>query len=142
MRKERKMALRACLFVLILVLAVSIDHLAYGIQLSTGIELWESWAMAIAIDAGMIAGEYAALVDKPTRYTRFSVILGLLLSGIFNCLAFTFHAKSLLYIAIGVTLGILVPTSLYALTQTAHILRRARPRCPSKVSSRKVRTSH
>ena len=42
MRTDRKTALRACLFVLILVLAVSIDHLAYGIQLATGIALWEA----------------------------------------------------------------------------------------------------
>lgn len=129
--RDRKYALRACLVILILILAVSIDHLAFGIQLATKIELWEAWAMAIAIDAGMIAGEYAALVDKPTKYTRYSVILGLILSGIFNCLAFTIHAPTMLYLSIGVVLGVLVPTSLYALTQTAHILRKPKPRVPS-----------
>ncbi len=126
--KDKKLAMRACLTVLFLILAVSIDHLAYGIQLATGIETWEAWAMAIAIDAGMIASEFSALVDRPTKYTRFSVILGLLLSGIFNCLAFTYNASTVLYIGIGVVLGVLVPTSLYALTQTSHILRRRNPR--------------
>ncbi|MCI0562990.1 MAG: hypothetical protein MN733_31320, partial [Nitrososphaera sp.] len=71
--------------------------------------------------------EFSALVDRPTKYTRFSVILGLILSGIFNCLAFTYNAHTALYIGIGVVLGVLVPTSLYALTQTSHILRRRNP---------------
>lgn len=129
--RDRKYALRACILILILILAVSIDHLAFGIQLATGIAVWESWAIAIAIDAGMIASEYAALVDKPTKYTRYSVVLGLILSGIFNCLAFTINAQSTIYISVGVILGVLVPTSLYALTQTAHILRKPKPRVPS-----------
>ncbi|MCI0558903.1 MAG: hypothetical protein MN733_10440 [Nitrososphaera sp.] len=137
--KDKRLAMRACLSVLLLILAVSIDHLAYGIQLATGIETWEAWAMAIAIDAGMIASEFSALVDRPTKYTRFSVILGLILSGIFNCLAFTYHATTALYIGIGVVLGVLVPTSLYALTQSAHTLRRRNPRILTTTKKSKSR---
>ena len=121
--KERKLALMFTLLVLITTLAVSLEHLAAGIAITTGIATWESWAMAIVIDAGMVAAEYAALVDRPTRYTRSSVILGLVLSAIFNCIAFTVRA-SMPSAIIGIVLGVLVPTSLYISTQIAHTLRR------------------
>ncbi|MGH7773735.1 MAG: DUF2637 domain-containing protein [Candidatus Binatia bacterium] len=132
--KAHRLALYFSLFILVVILAVSFTHLAHGIAMTTGISLWESWAMAVAIDAGMIAAEYAALVDKPTRYTRYSVILGLILSGMFNCIAFTaapLARAAVLYVCIGIVLGVLVPTSMYALAQTAHTLRKPQPRVPS-----------
>lgn len=118
----KDLALRGTLTVAATTLAVSVTHLERGIELATGIPTWEGWALAGAIDLGMIAAETAALATSATRWTRLGVSLGLTLSGLFNCLAFAEHAVGDLHTAIAYTLGVVVPVSIYALTQTAHNL--------------------
>jgi len=137
MRKYRnkRLALLFSLLVLVATMAVSFTHLAYGIQLTTGITLWESWAMAFVIDAGMVAAEYAALVDRPTGYTRTSVIIGLLLSAAFNCIAFTAKA-SWPYLAM--VLGFAVPAAMFVTTHIAHVLSAGSWPIRARASSRKV----
>lgn len=125
--KRRRLALQLNLTVLVATLAVSFSHLAGGIVIATGLPEWEGYALAFAIDMSILAAEYAALVDLPTRYTRTSLLLGLSLSALFNCLAFTRLADGVLHQAIGLALGIMVPVSLYILAQTSHRLSRVRP---------------
>jgi len=48
--------------------ALSLPHLAHGIELVTGAPAWESWLMAIGIDLGFLAPEIGQLcAARPTQ---------------------------------------------------------------------------
>src|SRR6266481_3473985 len=74
--------------------ALSLSHLAHGVEIVTGSSTWESWAMAIGIDLGFVALELSQLAinDKVSRQvSRFSrpAILGSLAgSAAMNAFAF------------------------------------------------------
>jgi hypothetical protein len=44
------------------ILGVSLQHLAWGIQAVTGTMAWSSWALAAAVDVGMVASEITLIV--------------------------------------------------------------------------------
>lgn len=140
-RKQSKVRLALCtsLTVLLATMAVSFPHLRDGILLTTSIASWQCWAMALAIDGQMISAEYAALACGATRYTRASVALGLALSALFNVVAFTAHAVGYWQIAVGVTLGLAVPFSMWVSTRIGHWLQdqlRTQPRAACAVVRR------
>jgi len=63
--------------------ALSLSHLAHGIEIVTGCQPWEGWAMAVSIDLGFVALELSqlAVTDKLRRQvSRFArpAILGTL----------------------------------------------------------------
>src|SRR5260370_39213884 len=63
--------------------ALSLSHLAHGVEIVTGSSVWESWAMAVGIDLGFVALELSQLAinDKVRRQVaRFArpAILGTL----------------------------------------------------------------
>jgi hypothetical protein len=41
--------------------ALSLSHLAHGVEIVTGSTVWESWAMAVGIDLGFVALELSQL---------------------------------------------------------------------------------
>src|SRR5262252_4087537 len=49
--------------------ALSLSHLAHGVEIVTGSSPWEAWAMAIGIDLGFVALELSqlAISDKVRR---------------------------------------------------------------------------
>jgi hypothetical protein len=47
--------------VAVVLVALSLSHLAQGIHLVTKAPLWEAWAMAVGIDLGFLALEIAQL---------------------------------------------------------------------------------
>jgi hypothetical protein len=108
--------------------ALSLSHLAHGIVIVTGAEIWESWAMAIGIDLGFIALELSQLAinDKVRRHVgRFArpAILGTLAgSAGMNAFAFAAQTVNPWMMAAAVTLGIAIPSLIYALTRVGAAL--------------------
>ena len=61
--------------VVTIMLGVSLEHLASGIREITHSTAWSAWALAIAIDVGMVASEVALIVlatfpEHPRRRLR------------------------------------------------------------------------
>ena len=52
--------------------ALSLSHLAHGVEIVTGSSTWESWAMAVGIDLGFVALELSQLAinDKVRKQVR------------------------------------------------------------------------
>lgn len=79
-------------------LMLSLAHQASGVAQVTGVALWEAWALAIAIDCGLVACE-AIAVAAPMKAKQIGwklpaaiwTMVGL--SAFFNTLAFTAHAE-------------------------------------------------
>lgn len=103
--------------------ALSLSHLAHGIEIVTGSATWESWAMAIGIDVGFIAMEIATLscaTEKLAkaigRYTRPGIIGTMLGSAAMNAFAFAAAATGYM-VAPAIVLGVAIPGLVYALTR-------------------------
>jgi hypothetical protein len=63
------------LAVALVLLGLSLPHLAGGIALVTGAASFDGWAMAIGIDLGFVALELAVLVapaEKPAAVVRYA----------------------------------------------------------------------
>src|SRR5262249_46777456 len=93
--------------------ALSLSHLAEGVEMVTHSATWSAWAMAIGIDLGFIGMELAniaAMGDKVKRQVeRFSVpaIVGTLAgSAIMNAVAFASHADGLVMQCAGAAMGV------------------------------------
>ncbi len=105
--------------VLVASMVVSLPHLANGISTITQGPAWEGWALAIAIDAGMLIAEALALVDerrmgkacKPYVYGTLAA------SGGLNVLAMTAHANTGFALAMGTAFGIAIPAAYFVVTK-------------------------
>ena len=108
--------------------ALSLSHLAHGVQIVTGSSQWEAWSMAIGIDLGFVALELSQLAigDKLRRQvSRFArpAILGTLAgSAAMNAFAFAAQAANPYMLAAAITLGVAIPTLVYALTRVGAAL--------------------
>ena len=108
--------------------ALSLSHLAHGIEIVTGCQSWEGWSMAVGIDCGFIALELSqlAVTDKLRRQvSRFArpAILGTLAgSAGMNAFAFAAQAVNQYMMAAGITLGVAIPALTYALTRVGAAL--------------------
>src|SRR5215468_11605367 len=109
--------------------ALSLSHLAHGIEIVTGCQPWEGWAMAVGIDLGFVALELAQLAvvaDKVRRQIfRFArpAILGTLAgSAGMNAFAFGAQAVNQYMMAAGIALGVAIPALIYALTRVGAAL--------------------
>jgi hypothetical protein len=104
--------------------ALSLSHLAHGIQLVTASTPWESWAMAVGIDLGFITAELAqvmATTDKIRkvigRYARPAILGTLFGSACMNAFAFASQAHGWPMLASAVALGVAIPALIYATTR-------------------------
>jgi len=108
--------------------ALSLSHLAHGVEIVTGSSVWESWAMAVGIDLGFVALELSQLAinDKVRRQVaRFArpAILGTLAgSAAMNAFAFAAQTVNPWMMAAAVTLGVAIPALIYALTRVGAAL--------------------
>ena len=108
--------------------ALSLSHLAHGIEIVTGCQPWEGWAMAVGIDLGFVALELSqlAVADKLRRQvSRFArpAILGTLAgSAGMNAFAFGAQAINQYMMAAGIVLGVAIPALIYALTRVGAAL--------------------
>jgi hypothetical protein len=108
--------------------ALSLSHLAHGVELVTGSSAIESWAMAVGIDLGFVALELSQLAigDKLRRqvgkYARPAIIGTLVGSAAMNAFAFAVQAGNPWMMAAAIGLGISVPGMVFCLTKVGALM--------------------
>lgn len=115
--------------VTLVLVALSLSHLAHGIGLVTGAGAWERWAMAAGIDLGFVALEMSQLCAATeavrrsvARYAAPAIVGTLGISAGLNALAFAAAASTMpaMYAAAG--LGIVIPALVYCLSRIVFAL--------------------
>lgn len=108
--------------------ALSLSHLAHGIQIVTGCDTWEARAMAIGIDLGFITMEMANLmaaskqvVDEISKFTKPAIVGTMLGSAAMNAFAFAAAATGYMIVP-AVVLGLAIPGFIYAATRAGAAL--------------------
>jgi hypothetical protein len=75
------------------VLAVSLSHLAWAIGDITRSARWQSWCLAVAIDASLVLGELANVSGFQLWVVPAVMVCVTLTSAVLNCWAFLAHRK-------------------------------------------------
>lgn len=103
--------------------ALSLNHLASGIEIVTSSPTTESYMMAVGIDAGFISAEIAQLFASNERmkkiiskFAKPTVIGTMIGSAAMNAFAFASHTTGWM-IAPAIVLGVAIPGMIYALTR-------------------------
>jgi hypothetical protein len=135
-----RIAAGAIILVTLVLVGLSLSHLADGVRIVTGCDHAPAWAMAIGIDLAFVALEVAILLSPEElrasvgTYASPAIKGTLILSALMNALAFASHATGTLalpglapslalpMIYPAIVLGIAIPTLIYALTKTAALL--------------------
>ena len=113
--------------VVTIMLGVSLEHLASGIREITHSTAWSAWALAIAIDVGMVASEVALIVlatfpnIRVAGYAHRYVVSTIVISMALNVWAFWPPSNDMAVIgmALAVILGAGIPLGVYPLTRVA-----------------------
>jgi hypothetical protein len=124
--KRRQMRAAAAVGTVAMVLtALSLHHLASGIELVTRAPWAEAWAMAIGIDLGFIGLEAAQLCAATQaaakaigRWSKPAIVGTLVASAVMNALAFAAQADGLLVYP-AAALGVAIPGLIYCLSRVA-----------------------
>lgn len=128
-RKRQLYSAGAAWSVALVLVGLSLSHLAYGVHLITGANTAESWSMAVGVDLGLIAAEVAILCAPNAKASREvarwagGLIVGTsLLSAILNAVAFVSAAPSdSPYVqAAAAVLGACIPAAIFALTKLGY----------------------
>ena len=130
--RSQKRAAYAIAAVAATLTALSLNDLAAGTQLVTGVAPWQAWAFAVGIDLGFIGLEVAhVIVPNPATAVRrafktFAVpttIGTLAISAAMNASQFAQHAApySLVWFA-AVGMGVAIPALIYSLTRVSTTL--------------------
>jgi hypothetical protein len=105
-------------------IALSLSHLAHGIEIVTAAPSWESWAMAVGIDLGFVALEMAGVLAATAslrkeihKYSRPAIVGTLIGSAAMNAFAFAAPCTSYYLMAAAIVLGVAIPGMVYALTK-------------------------
>jgi hypothetical protein len=122
LRRQGRAAVMVGLVALVMV-ALSLKHLAHGVELITGSPQWEAWAMAIGIDLSFISIELGQLVAvteavrrRGERFARPMIAGTLVGSAAMNAYAFGWQAVGYMtYPAAG--FGLAIPVIIYLLTR-------------------------
>jgi hypothetical protein len=111
--------------VIIVLLYLSLNHLAHGIQIVTNCEAWEGTAMAIGLDLLIVALECAMVVTAGTRaykpVARFAnpaLVTAFLWSAGLNAFAFSAASSVLWMTVVAASLGASIPALIYAGTRS------------------------
>ncbi len=128
--RRQHVAAAATAAVTLVLVTLSLSHLAHGIGLVTGAGTWERWAMAAGIDLGFVALEMSQLCASTeavrravARYAAPAILGTLAISAALNALAFAAAAQPgspAMYAAAG--LGIVIPALIYALSRITFAL--------------------
>jgi hypothetical protein len=104
--------------------ALSLSHLARGIEIITAAPAWEAYALAVGVDLGFVAVEGAQLLAATeklrkalSRYTRPAIIGTLVGSAGMNAYAFAAQASGAWHPYAAAVLGIAVTSLIYPLTR-------------------------
>jgi hypothetical protein len=106
---------------LVVLLYLSLNHLAHGVRIVTGCEPWEATAMAIGLDLLIVGLECAMVVTAGTRaykpVARFAnpaLIVAFLWSAGLNAFAFSAASAVLWMTIVAASLGASIPALIYA----------------------------
>jgi hypothetical protein len=108
--------------------ALSLNHLASGIEEITGASSLQAWAMAIGVDCAFVACELAQLTiseklrAKLAHLFRPAIIGTLTWSAVLNALAFASHANSPVRLGVAIALGVSIPALVYILTKIGGLI--------------------
>jgi hypothetical protein len=108
--------------------ALSLSHLAHGVEIVTGSSSLESWMMAIGIDCGFIALELSRLAigdrvrKQIARFARPAILGTLAGSAAMNAFAFAAQTSTVWMLAAAITLGLAIPALIYCLTRVGAAL--------------------
>jgi hypothetical protein len=109
--------------VAVVLVALSLSHLAHGIAIVTGAPSWESWALAIGIDLGFVALELAQLAiiadairKQVAKFIRPTIVGTLAGSAAMNSFAFAAQATEWMLVP-AIVMGIAIPAMVYSLTR-------------------------
>lgn len=113
--------------VVTIMLGVSLEHLASGIREITHSTAWSAWALAIAIDVGMVASEVALIVlatfpnIRVAGYAHRYVVSTIAISIALNVWAFwpPHGDPAVTGMMLAVILGAGIPLGVYHLTRVA-----------------------
>jgi len=126
MRMSKQQALGAVILglVAVVLIALSLAHLAHGIELVTRSPQWEAWAMAVGIDLGFVALELAKITanDRTMKSIAHSlnvaIVATLVGSAVLNAFAFMAGAIGwMVYPAC--VMGLAIPAMIYVLAKNA-----------------------
>ena len=106
--------------------ALSLSHLAAGVQVLTHSDTWHAWAMATGIDLGFVGlevGQLCVTTDKlratVARFAKPAIIGTLIASAGMNAYAFASECASWPFMAAAVALGVSIPAMVYVLTRVS-----------------------
>lgn len=109
--------------------ALSLSHLAHGVQVVTHAPAWEAWAMASGIDLGFLACEAACVLSVTDKakaiagtYAKPTVIATMIASAIMNSFAFASSIEGFALVP-AIALGAAIPGLIYSLTRIGIALR-------------------
>ena len=111
--------------VILVILGVSLEHLAHGIATVTKSAAWAAWSLSVAIDVGMVASEITLilLAKMPDlgveKYAKRYVIATIVVSMALNTLGFWPADPTPVATALAVVLGCGIPAGVYHLTRVA-----------------------
>ena len=111
--------------VILVLLYLSLNHLARGVMIVTDCERWEATAMAIGLDLLIVGLECAMVVTAGTRaykpvawFANPALIVAFLWSAGLNAFAFSAASAVLWMTVVSVSLGASIPALIYAGTRS------------------------
>lgn len=104
------------------ILGVSLEHLASGIIEISGSPAWSGWAMAVAIDLGMVASEVATIalgvaVPGVVAYAHRYVVATIFASMVLNIMGFWPAETNIVGASLAIFLGCGIPAAVWHLTR-------------------------
>jgi hypothetical protein len=111
--------------VILVLLYLSLNHLARGVQIVTLCQAWEGLAMAIGLDLLIVGLEVAMVVtagtkaQKPVaRFANPALITAFAWSAGLNGFAFSANQDAVMWKAVAAVLGVSIPILIYLGTRT------------------------
>lgn len=112
--------------VAVVLMGLSLTHLASGVHALTHGDDWHAWAMAVGIDAGFIGLELGQLcVTTETmrravaKWAEPTIIGTLIVSAIMNAYAFASTTDNIYIACAACVLGVSIPMLIYVLTRVS-----------------------
>jgi hypothetical protein len=111
--------------VVIVLLYLSLNHLARGIEVVTLCQAWEGLAMAVGLDLLIVGLEVAMVVtagtkaSKPVaRFANPALLTAFAWSAGLNGFAFSANQEAVMWKAVAAVLGVSIPVLIYLGTRT------------------------
>jgi hypothetical protein len=110
--------------VILVLLYLSLSHLAHGVQIVTGCEAWEGMAMAVGLDLLIVGLECAMVATAGTkaykpvaRFANPALVVAFMWSAGLNAFAFSAASAALWMAVTAASLGASIPALIYAGTR-------------------------